>query len=66
VALEWRADGLPWVQVHTADRPEPELHRAALAIEPMTCPPNALQSGEDVVRLTPGGSHSVRWHIHPL
>ena len=66
VALEWRADGLPWVQVHTADRPEPELHRAALAIEPMTCPPNALQSGEDVVRLAPGGSHSVRWHIHPL
>lgn len=64
--LEWRADDLPWVQIHTADRPEPELHRAALAIEPMTCPPNAFQSGEDVVRLAPGGSHSARWHIHPL
>ena len=30
--------------------------RRGLAVEPMTCPPNALQSGEGVVRLAPGDS----------
>ena len=66
VVLEWCADDLPWVQVHTADRPEPELHRSGLAIEPMTCPPDAFTTGEDVVRLAPGGRHSARWVIRPL
>lgn len=66
VALEWSADELPWVQIHTADRPEPELHRSGLAVEPMTCPPNAFVSGEDVVRLRPGTGHSVRWAIRAL
>ncbi len=66
VVLKWRAHDLPWVQVHTADRPEPELHRSALAVEPMTCPPDALQSGRDVVRLKPGASHLVQWRIRAL
>ena len=49
----------PWVQVHTADRPEPELNRTGLALEPMTCPPDAFRTGTDVVVLQPGESHSV-------
>lgn len=27
-----------WVQIHTADRPEPRWNRAGLAVEPMSCP----------------------------
>ena len=29
----------------------------------MTCPPNAFQSGEDVIRLGPDGESVVRWGI---
>ncbi len=52
-----------WLQVHTSDRPEPENHRAGLAVEPMTCPPDAFRSGIDVVRLQPGATHSASWTI---
>jgi aldose 1-epimerase len=29
----------------------------------MTCPPNALQTGEDVIHLAPGDSLTARWGI---
>ena len=29
----------------------------------MTAPPNALQTGEAVVRLAPGDTHTGRWGI---
>ncbi|WP_058234388.1 aldose 1-epimerase family protein [Devriesea agamarum] len=57
---------LPWVQIHTADRPEPEWNRKGLAVEPMTCPPDAFNSGTDLVRLSPGQSHEVSWTIKAL
>ncbi|MGP9537440.1 aldose 1-epimerase family protein [Brachybacterium sp. AOP43-C2-M15] len=53
----------PWLQIHTADRPEPEHHRRGLAVEPMTCPPDAFRSGTDVVRLTPGAEHEASWTL---
>lgn len=62
VSISWDATQ-PWVQVHTADRPEPHLHRCGLAIEPMTCPPDAFNSGTDVITLSPGGYHEARWVI---
>ncbi|POH70600.1 MULTISPECIES: aldose 1-epimerase family protein [Cryobacterium] len=54
---------LPWLQVHTADRPAPERSRIGLAVEPMTCPPNAFSTGEDLVLLAPGTSHSASWTV---
>lgn len=63
VAMSWTVSELPWVQVHTGDRPEPELDRLGLAVEPMTCPPDAFTSGVDLVRLAPGESHTVSWTI---
>lgn len=62
VELSWGAE-LGWVQVHTADRPEPDLDRAGLAVEPMTCPPDAFGSGEDLVVLEPEGRHRASWRI---
>ncbi|GAA1296647.1 MULTISPECIES: aldose 1-epimerase family protein [Brachybacterium] len=53
----------PWLQIHTADRPEPEQNRLGLAVEPMTCPPDAFRSGTDVVRLSPGLQHEAAWSI---
>lgn len=52
-----------WLQLHTADRPEPENNRVGLAVEPMTCPPDAFRSGTDVVRLSPGAEHAASWTI---
>jgi aldose 1-epimerase len=60
--LRWDA-GAPWVQVHTGDRPEPAYHRAGLAVEPMTCPPDAFNSGTDLLVLGPGESHALAWTI---
>ncbi|MGY4859907.1 aldose 1-epimerase family protein [Cryobacterium sp. AP23] len=54
---------LPWLQVHTADRPAPERSRIGLAVEPMTCPPDAFSTGEDLIRLAPGATHSASWTI---
>jgi aldose 1-epimerase len=54
---------LPWLQVHTADRPAPEKSRIGLAVEPMTCPPDAFSTGEDLIRLVPGAEHSASWTI---
>lgn len=53
----------PWLQVHTGDRPEPEENRLGLAVEPMTCPPDAFRSGTDVVRLQPGAEHAASWSL---
>ncbi len=66
VALHWSSTELPWVQVHTADRPDPVDDRVGLAVEPMTCPPDALNSGTDLVVLQPGAAHSAGWEIEAL
>jgi galactose mutarotase-like enzyme len=42
----------------------PSVERRALAIEPMTCPPNAFRSGEALVTLEPGDSHTAAWAWH--
>ncbi|GAA4163019.1 aldose 1-epimerase family protein [Gryllotalpicola daejeonensis] len=69
VAITWDAV-CPWVQVHTADQPQPELHpelhRVGLAVEPMTCPPDAFNSGTDLIVLAPGESHTAGWTISAL
>lgn len=53
----------PWLQIHTGDRPDPEDDRLGLAVEPMTCPPDAFRSGTDVVRLAPGTEHAASWSL---
>ncbi|WP_019482989.1 aldose 1-epimerase family protein [Arthrobacter sp. TB 23] len=59
--------GCPWVQVHTGDLPkDPAGSRRGLAVEPMTCPPDAFNSGTDLVTLQPGADHTVSWRIHSI
>ncbi|HEY3871436.1 MAG TPA: aldose 1-epimerase family protein [Actinocrinis sp.] len=59
----WMDRGLEWVQVFTADPLADDWHRAAVALEPMSCPPNAFNSGDDLVTLAPGRSVRHRWGI---
>lgn len=52
-----------WVQVHTADRPDPAENRIGLAVEPMTCAPDAFNSGLGLVELQPGADRRASWRI---
>lgn len=66
VAMTWD-ERCPWVQVHTADNPgQDAIHRIGLAVEPMTCPPDAFNSGVDLVTLAPGAEHAASWRIRAL
>lgn len=66
VAMSWDRRS-SWVQVHTADNPDlPAMHRAGLAVEPMTCPPDAFNSGVDLVTLAPGDEHAASWRIRAI
>ena len=59
----WMDSSCGWLQVFTSDGLEAERDRAALAVEPMTCPPNAFVSGEQLIVLQPRESVTVRWGI---
>jgi len=54
-----------WLQVFSGDQLPEGRRRRSLAVEPMTCPPNALADGTDLVVLDPGadwaGSWTLRW-----
>ncbi|GAB3353317.1 aldose epimerase family protein [Modestobacter lapidis] len=53
----------PWLQVYSGDTLPPGQRRRSLAVEPMTCPPNALADGADLVVLPPGGTWSGTWTL---
>jgi aldose 1-epimerase len=58
----WADEGFGYLQIYTGDTLEPaSRRRQAVAIEPMTCPPNAFASGVDVIRLEAGASWSGAW-----
>ncbi len=59
----WAGAGYPLVQLYTADTLAPAKRRRSLACEPMTCPPNALATGDGVIRLQPGQSSSAAWGV---
>ncbi|PSL37948.1 aldose 1-epimerase [Labedella gwakjiensis] len=62
VGMRW-GTACPWVQVHTADKPGLPVHRIGLAVEPMTCPPDAFNSGVDLDVVEPGEALTASWHI---
>ena len=59
----WAGPGYEWLQVFTGDTLGPEHRRRAVAIEPMTCPPNAFVTGTDLLTLEPGDTVTHRWGI---
>jgi aldose 1-epimerase len=59
----WADESYPVMEVFTADTLAPARRRRAVAAEPMSAPPNALQSGEMLVRLGPGEEHVGRWGV---
>jgi aldose 1-epimerase len=59
----WADRAFPWLLVFTGDWMQPAERRRGLAVEPMTCPPDALRSGEGVITLEPGETTTGRWGI---
>jgi aldose 1-epimerase len=51
------------LQLYTGDTLAPERQRRGLAAEPMTCPANALRTGDGLVRLAPGETFMGRWGV---
>ncbi|GGL88583.1 aldose 1-epimerase family protein [Nakamurella endophytica] len=65
----WADEVFRWVQVYTPDNfPGPGLpdQRVAVAMEPMTCPADALNNHRDLLWLEPGGSWSGSWGLQPV
>jgi aldose 1-epimerase len=60
----WLGESYPYLQLFTGD-PLPSVNRRSLAVEPMTCPPNAFRTGQSVLVLEPGESTTAEWGIQP-
>jgi aldose 1-epimerase len=60
----WFDAAFGYLQVFTVDELTPG--RAGVAVEPMTCPADAFNSGEGLIVLEPGASWSASWGIAPL
>jgi len=64
-AALWVDQSYPYLMVFTGDA-LPDVARRSVALEPMTCAPNAFRSGDGLVRLEPGETHGGSWGIVPL
>jgi aldose 1-epimerase len=62
----WADATFGWWQVFTADTLPGERTRHAVAIEPMTCPPDAFRSRRDLITLEPGQTWRGSWGIQAL
>jgi aldose 1-epimerase len=58
----WVDQTYPYLMLFSGD-PLPNVRRRSLAVEPMTCPPNAFRTGDGLIRLEPGVSFTGTWGI---
>jgi aldose 1-epimerase len=58
----WVDQSYPYLMLFSGD-PLPNVRRRSLAVEPMTCPPNAFRTGEALIRLEPGSSFTGTWGV---
>ena len=62
----WVDASFRYLMVFTGDTVEPaSRRRKSVAIEPMTCPPDALRTGRDLIRLGPDNSWRGTWGLTP-
>jgi len=64
-ATLWADDRFGHLMVYTGDTLGPDERRRSLAVEPMTCPPDAFRTGTDVIVLRPGARSTATWGITP-
>ena len=61
----WWDRSYRWVMVFTGDTLEPARRRRSVALEPMTCAPNAFATGDGLRVLEPGESWTTTWGVSP-
>jgi aldose 1-epimerase len=61
----WVGESYGYVMVFSGDA-LPDVARRSIAVEPMTCPPNAFRSGESLVTLEAGEAFTAEWGIECL
>lgn len=59
----WADASFDHLMLFTGDTLGPGERRSSLAVEPMTCAPDAFNSGHGLVLLEPGRAHVARWGI---
>ena len=59
----WVDEHYPIIEIYTGDTLEPERRRRGLGTEPMSCAPNAFQSGKGLIRLEAGQSLTTTWGV---
>ncbi|MCY1137471.1 aldose 1-epimerase family protein [Actinoplanes sp. Pm04-4] len=59
----WADDKFKYWQVFSGDTLHGERFRRSVAIEPMTCPPDAFRTGRDLIVLAPGERWTTSWGI---
>jgi aldose 1-epimerase len=60
----WCDESYPYLMIFTGDAlPDADRRRTGLAVEPMTCAPDAFRSGDGLDVLEPGTSTSGAWGI---
>jgi aldose 1-epimerase len=63
----WMDDSHPYAMIYSGDTlGDVARRRHGLAIEPMTCAPDAFNSGAGLVVLQPGAAHTSTWGIAPF
>jgi aldose 1-epimerase len=60
----WVDESYPYLMVFTGD-PLPDVARRSIAVEPMTCPPNAFRTHDSLIVLEPGESTASTWGMEP-
>ena len=58
----WVDENYPYLMLFSGD-PLPDVQRRSLAVEPMTCPPNAFRTGDALIGLEPASSFTSTWGI---
>jgi aldose 1-epimerase len=58
----WVDELYRYLMLFTGDT-RPDVNRRSVAVEPMTCPPNAFRTGDSLIRLAPGDSTTAAWGI---
>ena len=61
----WMDAPFAWLMVYSGDTLQPQRRRRGLAVEPMTCPPDAFNSRQGIVVLQPGAQCTTSWGISP-
>ena len=63
----WGDESCSWIQVFTGDTLTGDLRRrSGIAVEPMTCGPDAFNEGithDGLITLAPGAEHRLRWGV---